>query len=182
MEKNCKKCGVFKPIEEFANLKQGLYGKSAECKNCLAQRHKAYKDKRRGKIKKYNRQWNQSNKDYILEYNKAYLKEKYKSDPILKFKANIRSHINVRLKKFIKTKKGTTLNYLGCDWPTFINHIESQFNPKMTWENYGRGKYWEIDHIIPLSKSGSFHYTNCQPMSIFENRSKSNKIEKNRAQ
>lgn len=26
-------------------------------------------------------------------------------------------------------------------------HLESQFTPEMSWDNYGT--YWEIDHIIP---------------------------------
>ena len=26
-------------------------------------------------------------------------------------------------------------------------HLESQFTPEMSWDNYG--SYWEIDHIIP---------------------------------
>ena len=46
----------------------------------------------------------------------------------------------------------------------------------MSWENYGI--YWEIDHIKPLSKGGSFHYKNTQPLTIPANRSKSNKYEK----
>ena len=44
----------------------------------------------------------------------------------------------------------------------------------MTWENYGT--YWEIDHTTPLSKGGSPHYTNTTPMTISENRSKSNRV------
>ena len=44
----------------------------------------------------------------------------------------------------------------------------------MNWGNYGT--YWEIDHTFPLSKGGSFHYTNTQPLTIEENRSKGNKI------
>ncbi len=34
----------------------------------------------------------------------------------------------------------------------------------------------EIDHIHPLSKEGSFHYTNTQPLTVKDNRIKSNKI------
>ena len=40
----------------------------------------------------------------------------------------------------------------------------------MNWDNYG--SYWEIDHIKPLSKGGSFHYTNTQPLTVKENRRK----------
>ncbi len=37
-------------------------------------------------------------------------------------------------------------------------HIENQFQPGMTWENYG--KYgWHIDHIIPIK---SFNFTSTE--------------------
>jgi len=174
MEKNCTKCGVSKPLEKFGKHKNGINGRNAECKQCQAKREKKYKDARKESIKEYNKIWNKNNKDHILEYNKKYLKKRYKEDPIYKFKANIRTHINVRLQNILKNKKGSTLDYLGCDWETYIHHLEKQFTQDMNWNNYG--KYWEVDHIIPLSKGGSFHYTNCQPLTIFENRSKSNKI------
>lgn len=38
--------------------------------------------------------------------------------------------------------------YLNCDIEDFRLHIESQFKPKMTWDNYGTE--WHIDHIVPL--------------------------------
>jgi 5-methylcytosine-specific restriction endonuclease McrA len=44
----------------------------------------------------------------------------------------------------------------------------------MNWDNYGVD--WEVDHIHPLSKGGSFHYTNTQPLTIEENRSKGDKL------
>ena len=47
----------------------------------------------------------------------------------------------------------------------------------MNWNNYGT--YWEIDHIYPISKGGSFHYINTQPLTVLENQVKSNKIWQN---
>jgi len=174
MEKDCSKCGVPKSLEEFGKHKNGLLGRNSECKQCQAKREKKYKDTHKGYTKEYNKKYKEQNREYTLEYAKNYGKEKYQNDPIYRFKSNMRTHINVRLKNFLKTKKGSTLEYLGCDWDTYINHLEQQFNSNMNWDNYG--SYWEIDHIIPLSKSGSFHYTNCQPLTVSENRSKSNKL------
>lgn len=175
MDKECTKCRVSKPLEEFGKHKNGLLGRNSECKVCQAKREKVYKTENSQTIKEYNKKYKTQNKKYITEYNKKYLKERYKDDPIYRFTCNIRTHINVRLKNFLKSKNGSTLKYLGCNWDTFIKHIESQFTHGMNWENYGKNKYWEIDHIKPLSKGGSFHYTNCQPLPIDENRSKSNK-------
>jgi hypothetical protein len=53
----------------------------------------------------------------------------------------------------------------------------------MNWSNHG--SYWEVDHIIPCDNFNMqdfeqqklcFHYTNLQPLTITENRQKSNKI------
>ena len=62
-----------------------------------------------------------------------------------------------------------------------INHLEKQFDINMSWDNYG--KYWHIDHLIPLSwfnnkkqaiKFG-WRLKNLRPIPAKENISKSNK-------
>lgn len=174
MNKICTKCKVSKPLEDYHKHKKGLHGRQSECKKCAFKRRKKYNIDNRKAIKEYNIKWKTENREYTLEYAKRYSKEKYKNDPIYRFRSNTRTHINVRLKNFLKTKKGSTLDYIGCDWETYIKHLQQQFTSKMSWENYG--SYWEVDHIIPLSKGGSFHYTNCQPLPIKENRKKSNKL------
>jgi hypothetical protein len=176
MDKKCTKCGVLKFLAEFGKHKNGLLGRNSECKTCQAEREKIYKTKNSQTVKEYNKKYKTQNQEYISEYNKIYLKKRYNNDPIYRFICNTRTHINVRLKNFLKNKKGSTLEYLGCDWNTFLGHIESQFTNEMNWNNYGKNRYWEIDHIKPLSKGGSFHYTNCRPFPIDENRAKYNKF------
>lgn len=60
-------------------------------------------------------------------------------------------------------------------------HLEKQFTSKMSWNNYG--KYWHIDHLVPLSwcktkeqalKIG-WNLKNLRPITAKENMSKSNK-------
>jgi len=43
--------------------------------------------------------------------------------------------------------------YLGYTWADLRAHLEAQFTPAMSWENWG--DVWELDHIKPLS---SFRY------------------------
>jgi hypothetical protein len=67
--------------------------------------------------------------------------------------------------------------YVGCTAAFLRNHIEAQFKPGMTWENYG--KAWHIDHTVPLSwwdvenhpehLQCASHYSNLQPLWKEEN-------------
>jgi 5-methylcytosine-specific restriction endonuclease McrA len=70
-------------------------------------------------------------------------------------------------------KSEKTLNLIGCSKEEFMLHLENQFTPEMTWKNYGT--YWELDHIIPLSKGGTIRWDNSQPLVISDNRKKYNK-------
>lgn len=73
-------------------------------------------------------------------------------------------------------------DFLGCTPKKLVEHLESQFDSKMTWDNHG--DYWHIDHIRPmasfdLSKREEqllcSHYTNLQPLKASKNLSKSDK-------
>jgi hypothetical protein len=112
------------------------------------------------------KEWNKDNKDRINYLNR----ERRKNNPSIRLQDSVSSTINRYLKE--KTKK--TNEYLGCTYEEYALYLEKQFDNKMNWGNYG--KYWEIDHIHPLSKGGSFHYTNTRPLPIIENRSKGSKI------
>lgn len=81
-------------------------------------------------------------------------------------------------KHALKTNKShSSIKYLGCDIETFKNHIEGQFHPGMSWDNYGE---WEIDHIIPIKykkptieqQISRLHFTNTQPLWKEENMKK----------
>lgn len=99
-----------------------------------------------------------------------YQKNRRDIDPVFKLYGNIRSRINT----FLKSQSKNTIDKLGCDIVTYKQYLENKFDDKMDWSNYG--SYWEIDHIIPLSKGGLFHYTNTQPLNKKNNRSKGNKL------
>ena len=112
------------------------------------------------------KEWNKDNRERI---NKR-IKERKNSNPLLRLQDSVTSVIN----RYLKEKTQKTNEYLGCSYKEYSVYLEKQFDENMNWDNYGT--YWEIDHTIPLSKGGSFHYTNTTPMTIPENRSKSNKL------
>jgi hypothetical protein len=103
---------------------------------------------------------------------------------------NLRTRLNSALKR--NSKKGKTLELLGCSIEQLKDHLQKKFTEGMTWDNYGSGicgkgmKEWHIDHIIPCSsfilkeeeeQYRCFHYTNQQPMWAKENWDKHDKID-----
>jgi hypothetical protein len=182
MTKICKSCKEEKLLDEFFNNKSGKYGKEPRCKLCRKyyllhdqkENRKKYYQKNKEKIKKKNREYELNNVDKTRENHKNYMKKRRSEDINFRLIDNYRSRINVALKG--EAKEESFIQLLGCSIEEFKLYLEKQFNENMNWDNYGKDKYWEIDHTIPLSKGGSFHYTNTSPMPILQNRSKSNKF------
>ena len=76
---------------------------------------------------------------------KAKMKERYK-DPQFRLMRNLRVRFNRALRG--KVKNGSAVLDLGCSIPHFKLYIENQFDPGMSWANYGE---WHLDHVFPLS-------------------------------
>ena len=112
------------------------------------------------------------------EYARAYVKRRKKEDAAFRTIINIRK----RLKDFIKGKTGIRSSVLvGCSHAQFRDHIAMQFEPGMSWDNYG---LWHVDHIKPLSsfdwespnvKLMACHYSNLQPLWAANNLAKGDK-------
>jgi hypothetical protein len=88
-----------------------------------------------------------------------------------------------RIACYKNCKSGSAIELLGCSIEEFKTYLEGLFQADMSWDNYG--KYWEVDHIIPLSRVDLTnvdvlklvcHYTNLQPLTKLENIKKGNKI------
>lgn len=64
-----------------------------------------------------------------------------------RLRKNFSSLIGSRLRRRLSTKKGnSTFDVLQYSLQELMTHLESQFQPGMSWENYGQ---WHIDHIKP---------------------------------
>lgn len=78
----------------------------------------------------------------------------------------IKANINAKFKQRNLLKLAGILRYLPYTLEELKRHLESQFEPWMTWENHGvynvnsqlnpNLRTWQIDHILPDS---SFSYT-----------------------
>lgn len=193
-EKECKKCGVTKNVSMFHRDKNKPDGYRYMCKDCLHQYRNTTEEKEKRIEYRENtkEQWEQwYNSPEVTERRKqnkiAYrpialetFKKKYQTDENFKLKILMRS----QFKRFLAEITTTYENVLGCDLDFFKKWLEFRFDDKMTWENMGT--VWEIDHILPLSKFNLSdkneikicgHWTNFQPLTTHDNRSKSNKIQ-----
>jgi hypothetical protein len=187
--KICNKCKNSKDENEFYKSKASNNGLSSICKPCYLSKYytptpnkKVCKEcnislsKDTGRSSGHKRKngsiiYANTCKNCFNSYLKEYNKNRRKDNIQVKLYESIKANINKR----IHNSKSSKINkHLGCTLTEYKLYLEQQFNNNMDWENYGN--YWEIDHIIPLSKNGSFHYTNTQPLTITENRKKSNKL------
>lgn len=125
----------------------------------------------------YNKKGNNGYRSY--EDRKETLNNYY-SNPLNKLKRLLRSSIRKGLngeRKYLKTQE-----IVGCSWEQLKQHLESQFQPNMTWDNHGQYG-WHIDHIIPLASATTEeqiyklnHYTNLQPLWWEDNIKKGDKL------
>jgi hypothetical protein len=142
--------------------------------------HQNHRNINKDKIKEYGKGYRGKNKDKINEYGKNYWKERYNTDPKFKLIDNLRSRLHEILGG---GRSRRTLEVLGCSPEQLTQHLESQFQPWMTWENMGGRSVstpnttWDVDHIIPLSSAQTEedvyrlnHYTNLQPLCSYHNR------------
>jgi hypothetical protein len=168
--KTCTKCKSTKSISEYykSPKKYNSSGYKPQCKECTKQQqqNKYTGDYHKTRLQNLTPEQKELRKQQLTENAR-----KRRNDPNTKLKEALRTRIYNSMRN---NKTRTTLEYLGCSIDEYKQHLTTQFTPEMTWDNWG--VYWEIDHIVPLSKGGSFHYTNTQPLPITENRKKSNKI------
>lgn len=152
----------------------------------LKEKQAAYRAKNRERINSANRAWWKSHPEKQKQKDASYLSRKLElkrlkraNDPIERIKDASRTRVRFILEKAGVAKHDHTFDLIGCT-PDFLkSFLEAQFNPMMNWDNYGT--YWEIDHIIAVSKfnledreqlNKAFHYSNCRPLEVPSNRAK----------
>jgi hypothetical protein len=141
--------------------------------------NKAYRESEAGKAcrKAADKKYRQS--EAGKAWRKANHKNRYDNDPIFKLHHLLRSGFCQWIKGNTKTCK--TEQYVCCSYNELLDHLESQFDEGMSWENQGE---WHIDHFKAQSRFDPtieeeaymcWHYTNLQPMWASENISCGNK-------
>ena len=129
-----------------------------ENKEYLKEYDKKYNQENKEQRKEYWQKYSQENKEHLKEYGREYQKkrqkEKYHTDPVWKLRRLTSSMVRTALKE----GKGGQSILPYVDWNSYEElkeHLESQFEDWMTWENHGMlhptEKRWHIDHIKPQS-------------------------------
>ena len=137
--------------------------------------------------------WTNENYDAIINKKRAYYKQ-IKDTPEFKARQKLWDRQRTerdRLGRNFSTLMCTALkgNKAEQHWEDLVpynlaqlrQHLESQFIPPMSWDNYGT--YWEVDHIIPqntfnFTKSTDHDFQICwslanlRPLTVKENRSR----------
>ena len=181
----CKCIACLKKIQtspEWREKQRKYYAKNKE-------RYRKYRIASKDARSKWSKEWVKANKDKICETNKKYYidnketilksnnkyrQKRYANDP--KYRALINT--KDRFRQIIASKESDQFHkLLGCTRKKLIEHLESNFEDGMSWENYGF-EGWHIDHIIPCAsfdltdeeqQKKCFHYTNLQPLWGTEN-------------
>lgn len=103
------------------------------------------KDKKRVKGAK----WRAENRDRIRSRMNEYSKYRARTDPKYRLRKNISRQLGLALSAARIGKKNHSWEVLvGYSAEDLAKHLESQFKPGMSWDNYGM-KGWVIDHIQP---------------------------------
>jgi len=134
--------------------------------------------------KEYFKEYREKNIDKIREVKRNYEKTRKHNDPLYKLISNFRTAIYQVLKESNVEKNKHYFDILQYTPESLINHLESQFDENMNWENYGE---WHVDHKLPITsfniqEMGDEEFMRCwsldnlQPMWGTDNIRKSNKV------
>jgi hypothetical protein len=114
------------------------------------------------------------------------------TDPVFRVAASLRSRLGNALRLYGNGRKhADTTTLIGCTIPELVLHLEKQFEPWMSWSNYGRrkdinGHSWVIDHkracatydlSDPEQQALCFHFTNLAPLEYRENIRKGKRLD-----
>ena len=113
--------------------------------------------------------WTRNNPEYFAKYRNSSITRK------------LAHALRTRIRRAVKF--GSAVQNLGCSIEQFKLHLERNFEPGMTWNNYGE---WHIDHIKPLISfdltdeeqlKKACNYKNMQPLWRADNSRKHAKLD-----
>lgn len=142
----------------------------------------AYRGRHREELRKESRRIYHRDVELTRSKARVWAGNKRKTDPYYRLGQNLRRRLHKILG--VRSKSNRCQTFLGCSVQDLRRHLESKFQPGMTWENYGFTG-WHVDHIMPLAafdltdpmqQAEAFHFTNLQPLWAKDNLRKYSKV------
>jgi len=174
--KKCTRCKVNKELLLFNKDKSRSDGYDASCKECKSKsKKKEYienKEEYLAKVKIYDAKNYERRKDYWPQWRKANpdkntaICKTWRSKNMDKIREYYRGYYSKNLNRRISNRLSSDIrdclsgrknrrhwqDLVGYTLEALKSHIETQFQPGMTWDNWGRGENcWHIDHKTPQS-------------------------------
>lgn len=150
--------------------------KAWQAKYLLNNRHRKNEAKR---IRDLNRTPEQIERDRTS--GREYARRKSETDVFFRLRRSFGVKVSTVLQGRQTSKSFAGM--IGCSKEELMAHLESQFQPAMSWANYGKFG-WHVDHIKPVSSFNladyeevkkCWHFSNLQPMWWRDNIVKGNK-------
>lgn len=212
VRRDCKECNKQKAAAHRKSNPEYYERYHAENADHTKERLARYLADNRDEINRKKREWRKKNpeksssrykidpvsaREYDREYRKRNIERlRVKARDTMRERRKLPKHrLNATIVSGVKrglkigSKGGRrTFALLGYTAVQLMAHLESQFLPGMTWDNFGFNG-WNIDHKIPLSAHNfetpddldfkrAWALENLQPMWQFDNYSKGSRLEK----
>lgn len=146
--------------ENKEELKQEQKKYYTQNKSEILESKKIYYEENKNNILEYKSEYGKNNRDQINEHRR----NKIKNDVSFMLRCSVAPKIRNVLKKTGSSKNSNSVwKFLPYSPQELRNHLENQFEPWMSWNNYGAYNkliwkddnsstwVWNIDHIIPQS-------------------------------
>ena len=165
----------WRDAKTIARWKKNLMAAVVRWQKADPERHRAAQKRFR---EVHGKRRNKESAGYRIEWKK----KQRKINPLFRLREAMSVRLAFICRRKVQCGKPAVVRTLGCSIEAFKAHLEKQFKPGMSWDNYGYWG-WHVDHRIPLASAKSvahmkqlFHYTNLQPLWWYENFAKGSKI------
>ncbi len=183
--KTCTKCNEAKSLDCFytyTDTRNGKRRQQAVCKPCKIKYVSKFQSEHWEQTQANKRAWKRRHPDQVREAERERVRRRQESDAAFRRRKQLRSLLHWSV-----FRTGTSEDAkVGCSVEELQDWLEHQFEPGMSWDNYGRDG-WSFDHVVPWTvfdmtieaeERLASNWTNVRPMWMHDNRLKSNHIRK----
>jgi hypothetical protein len=125
--------------------------------------HRKWREANRDHLSAASRAWREGNRSRVADYRKLHY-ARTRGEVWIRRRGRLASSVQFRVAERLRSrlhkaasrgaKSGSAVRDLGCSVADLKAHLERQFLPGMTWDNWGVGQgKWQIDHIYPLAQA-----------------------------